>query len=76
MTCKPLSEATGKVMSAVCRDRTKAALQPIVDAIAAGDPAGAMLALGTGELARCLGQWVETRRDELPAELERKGWGR
>ncbi|MFC3228758.1 hypothetical protein ACFOGJ_16055 [Marinibaculum pumilum] len=61
MTCKPLSEATGKVMSDLCRAKAEKALRPIQDAIAAGDPDAALAALFTEELRLCLGQWRETQ---------------
>ena len=67
MTCKPPTSADR-------RARAVEALRPIQDAITQGDPFTAMEHLSTGRLARCLGQWVETRMDELPAELRAKGW--
>lgn len=68
MTCKPLSEATGKVMSDLCWAKTKRALKPIAEAIGRGDPDAALAALATDELRLCLGQWRET---DMQAAIQR-----
>lgn len=68
MTCKPLSEATGKVMSDLCRAKTERALRPIAEAIEQGRPDDALAALATDELRLCLGQWRET---DMQAALQR-----